>query len=154
MNPRMSDEELGLALRAVLARVDPVPPEALAAASAALAWRDLDAALAALTSDSLMESSLAAVRGTPPRLLSFTAEQVTIDLEVTAEAGTVRMLGQIAPPQAVDYIVEYAGGTRRGRTDAIGRLSVDGLPLGWIRVVVTTGDEAATAKSRTEWFRV
>lgn len=151
MKPQMSEEELGLALRAVLAEADPVPPEALAMASAALAWRDIDTALAALISDSLAVSSMATVRGTPPRLLSFATDQVTIDLEVTAEAGTVRLLGQVAPAMTADIMVEFTGGTRAGQADQMGRFAIDGLPSGWLRVAVTTtGTEQI--RSHTEWF--
>lgn len=153
MKPHMSDEDLGLALRAMLAEADPVPHEAMVAASATFAWRDMDAALAALTSDSLAELPLATVRGTPPRLLSFATDDVTIDLEVTAEAGTVRMLGQLTPARAADVVVEYAGGAQDGRADAMGRFSIDGLPVGWLRVAVTTGDDEPV-RSHTEWFKV
>src|SRR5215468_8608540 len=97
-----SDEELGDALRAMFVATDPVPPAALAAAKAALAWRDIDAELAELTRDSLTAPPLASVRGTPPRLLTFTTETVTIDLEVTDETGLVRMLGQLSPANSAE----------------------------------------------------
>lgn len=154
MMPPTSDEDLGQTLRTVLAQADPVPPEALAAASAAFAWRDFDAALATLMSDSLTDTPAVAVRGTPPRLLGFATDTVTVDLEVTTESGTVQMLGQIAPAQPADVIVEYFGGIFEAVADPIGRFSVGGLPLGWLRVGVTTGGTADPVKSHTEWFRI
>jgi hypothetical protein len=138
----------------VLAETDPVPREALAAASAAFGWRDMDAALAALTTDSLTHAPAVVVRGTPPRLLGFATDTVTVDLEVTTEDGAVRMLGQIAPAQPADVVVEYFGGVLEAFADPIGRFSVDGVPIGWLRVGVTTGGEAAPVKSHTEWFRI
>lgn len=146
-----SDEDLGDALRAMFADTDPVPPAALAAARAALAWRDIDAELAALTRDSLTAPPLVSVRGTPPRLLTFATDAVTIDLEVTDETGLVRMLGQLSPANTAEVTVEWDGGTRTVSADGLGRFAVDDLPVAWLRVrVETVGDGPP---SRTEWFK-
>jgi hypothetical protein len=145
----MGEEELGAAVRAMLAAVDPVPAAELAAASAALGWRDLDGQLAALTADSLTSDSLAAVRGAAPRLLSFAADRVTIDLEVTTGPAGVSILGQLTPAGPAGILVEYAGGAHRAGADEVGRFAVAGLPDRWLRVRVADGP----ARSHTEWFR-
>lgn len=144
----MADDELGAQVRRMLAEVDPVPQAALDAASAAFGWRNIDAELATLTSDTLLVE-VTGVRGTPPRLLSFTAGEVSIDLEVTAEDETVRVLGQLMPQQPAEVTVEHAGGGLSTTADPMGRFAVAGLPVDWLRVVVTT----PAGRSRTEWFK-
>jgi hypothetical protein len=154
VQPLNSDDELGSALRAMFAIADPVPEPSLAAAFQTLAWRDPDAALAELRSDVYGEAALSSVRGTPPRLLSFVAEAVTIDVEVTAEEGGVRMIGQIVPTGRAEVLVEYPAGSTATPTDQLGRFAVDGLPSGWLRVVVTQAGAMPPVKSHTEWFPV
>jgi hypothetical protein len=146
----MKDEELGEALRSTLAVADPVPAAELAAASAALGWRDLDAQLATLTADSLDGEALLAVRGDEPRLLSFATGEVAIDLEVTNGPGGVSLLGQLVPAVAARVVVEYAGGSRGTAADERGRFGVRGLPDRWLRVRVQGEGQA---RSHTEWFR-
>jgi hypothetical protein len=146
----MQHEELGEALRSVLAAADPVPAAELAAASAALGWRDLDAQLATLTGDSLDVEALAAVRGDEPRLLSFATGEVAIDLEVTTGPGGVSLLGQLVPAAAARILVEYPGGSLGTGADERGRFGVRGLPDRWLRVRV---EGAGQARSHTEWFR-
>jgi hypothetical protein len=146
----MKDEELGEALRSMLAVADPVPAAELAAASAALGWRDLDAQLATLTADSWDGEALLAVRGDEPRLLSFATGEVAIDLEVTNGPGGVSLLGQLVPAVAARILVEYAGGSRGTGADERGRFGVRGLPDRWLRVRVQGEGQA---RSHTEWFR-
>ena len=146
----MRDEELGEVLRTTLADADPVPAAELAAASAALGWRDLDARLATLTADSLGAEALAAVRGDEPRLLSFATGDVAIDLEVTTGPGGVSLLGQLVPAVPARILVEYAGGSRDAGADERGRFGVRGLPDRWLRVRV---EGEGRARSHTEWFR-
>jgi len=147
----ISDDELGERLRRMFAADDPVPPAAIEAAKAAFGWRTIDAELAALVSDSLTSAGAATVRGTPPRLLSFANGGVTIELEVTAEDGTARILGQLSPAQPAEILVEFIGGDRTTEADQIGRFGVDGLPVDWLRVVVTAGPDRT--RSCTEWFK-
>ena len=56
-----SHEDLLAELRLLANDVDPVPPEVTAFADAALGWRRIDAELAELLSDSLLESRAAAL---------------------------------------------------------------------------------------------
>src|SRR5215472_18630087 len=95
------DEELTEELRRLAARLDPVPPELLRGAAAAFAWRDIDAELAELVFDSLIDNSEAAlVRGSPDqRLVSFAGGGLTIDVEVSGTGAARTVMGQIAPPQ-------------------------------------------------------
>lgn len=146
----MNDDNIEASLRAVLAAVDRVPEAALAAANAALGWRDLDADLALLTSESGLALS-AHLRGGPPRLLTFRSGQQVIELEVSSAAGATRLLGQLDPPAEADVTIETAEGSRTIRADSRGRFSVAGLSDSWMRVIVTHADHP-DARTATEWF--
>jgi hypothetical protein len=145
----MNDDNIEAALRAVLAAVDRVPEAVLAAANAAIGWRDLDADLALLTSESGL--GLSHLRGGPPRLLTFRSGQQVIELEVSSAAGATRLLGQLDPPAAADVIIESAQGSRSARADSRGRFSVVGLSDSWLRVIVSRADHP-DARTATEWF--
>ncbi|HBW18475.1 MAG TPA: hypothetical protein DEH11_05400, partial [Actinobacteria bacterium] len=95
------DDELEEELRRTAASLDPVPPELLRAAADAFTWRTVDAELAELVYDSLVdEDALALVRGgSDRRLLSFEAGGLSIDLEVSTAGAARELTGQLAPPQ-------------------------------------------------------
>jgi hypothetical protein len=101
MNADPSNELLE-ELRTVLRRTDPVPAEVTDFAKAALGWRRLDAELAELLEDSVLESESAALaRGTAGlRSLTFRSDELTIDVEL--QPGM--LLGQLAPPPAAAAI--------------------------------------------------
>ena len=145
----MNDDNIEAALRAVLAAGDRVPEAALAAAKAAIGWRDLDADLALLTSESGL--GLSHLRGGPPRLLTFRSGQQVIELEVSSAAGATRLIGQLDPPAAADVTIESAQGSRSARADSRGRFSVVGLSDSWLRVIVSRADHP-DARTATEWF--
>jgi hypothetical protein len=144
------DDDVEGALRAVLAAIDRVPEAALAAAKAAIAWRDLDAELALLTSESGLE--LSHLRGGQPRLLAFRSAQMAIELEVFSIAGVARLLGQLDPPLAADVTIESAAQSRNTRADSHGRFTVVGLNDSWMRVIVEHPDFEG-ARTATEWFQ-
>ncbi len=146
----MNDEELGEVLRALLAAADPVPQASLQAAYESIGWRDPDSELALLDSEPALQPTY--LRGRPSRLLTFRTGGIVIDLEVSEADGHVRLLGQLDPPQPIEVAVQSTSGTRTLRTDSQGRFAVDGLPDGWMRVLIASGaaDEGRTA---TEWFR-
>jgi hypothetical protein len=87
---------------------EPIPPGALEAAYSAFAARNLDEELAELVFDSSSEQELSTVRGAEAetRLLSFSNEWLSLDVELLADQRTV--VGQFspAPPGAVQ--VEFA----------------------------------------------
>ena len=144
----MNDESAAAALTVLFATVDPVPAATMTAAYDAFEWRDIDAELASLTFETAADVSLAHTRGEAPRLLTFTGENITIDLEVANEGGTVRLLGQIDPPRAADIRAEWPGGFVLIRSDARGRFQMADLAAGRMRVSVQL-DESRVA---TEWF--
>ena len=144
----MNDESAAAALTALFATVDPVPAATMTAAYDAFEWRDFDAELASLTFETAADVSHAHTRGEAPRLLTFTGENITIDLEVANEGGTVRLLGQLDPPRAADVRAEWAGGSVLIRSDTRGRFQMVDLSTGRMRVSVQLDD----ARVATEWF--
>ena len=130
--PDEPHDQLTGELRRLASRLDPVPPELLDAAAGAFAWRDIDAELAELVFDSLVDTDEASlVRGAPERrLVSFTGGGLTIDVEVTS-AGTERtVMGQIVPPQRGVVDIRRRQETVSIEADELGRFRSGPLPPG------------------------
>ncbi|OLT11020.1 hypothetical protein BJF78_27985 [Pseudonocardia sp. CNS-139] len=104
------------------------PPEVLEAAKQSFTWRTIDAELAALTYDSLLDDGPVAVRsGGQARILSFEAGPLTIEVEIDATPGARRLLGQLVPATAAELELNVADADPvRGRADELGRFV---LPL-------------------------
>ncbi|MEV8593772.1 hypothetical protein [Streptomyces sp. NPDC052012] len=133
-------------LRQAVAVLDPLPPGLLQIAVDAYALHDLDARVAELTFDSLVDAL--PVRGVTdaPRMLTFTAGEVTLDVEVTADG----LMGQLLPPRAAG--VEVLSGPQPGTpvtVDDMGRFMTDTPPSGPFALRLRTGAEVIT----TEWLR-
>jgi len=134
-------DDLAEAMVPALARHDPVPEAAYRAAIEALDWRAVDEELARMTAD---VDALSTARGDGPRLLSFVAGPVAVDLELSVAAGAVHLLGQVSPAPVAGLSVQGTTWTRAVEADADGRFSADGLPDEMMRLVV----DGVT----TEWF--
>ncbi|WP_247197579.1 hypothetical protein [Streptomyces sp. GESEQ-35] len=135
-------------LRQAAAILDPVPAELRRVAVEAYALRDLDARLAELTFDSLVDAI--PVRGVTdaPRMLTFRSGDVTVDVEVSGHG----LLGQVLPPQPAS--IEVLGGPQlASRTtltaDDMGRFTSDAPPAGPFALRLRTGGEVVV----TEWLR-
>lgn len=146
-----ADDAVLAELRGLGARLDPVPPEALAAARSAIAWRTMDAELAKLTADTSVEEAMAGVRGTAaPTLLTFESPDLTVELEVLESegGGPRRLLGQLVPPTAGTVEVRHAAGTVRVEADEVGRFSAGDIAPG----PVSLRCEARGRVIETDWF--
>ncbi|MFE6282269.1 hypothetical protein [Streptomyces sp. NPDC057877] len=147
------EEEFGAGLleeelRRAAAILDPVPPELRRTAVEAYTLHDLDARLAELTFDSLVDAI--PVRGVtdPPRMLTFRTGELTVDVEVTSEG----LMGQVLPPQPAR--IEVLGGARVAAppaltADDMGRFTSDIPPAGPFALRLRTGAEVVV----TEWLR-
>ncbi|MFF7450261.1 MULTISPECIES: hypothetical protein [unclassified Streptomyces] len=134
-------------LRRAAAILDPVPSGLRQLAVAAFALHDLDARIAELTFDSVVDAI--PVRGATGvlRMLTFRAGEVTVDVEVTGQ----ELLGQVLPPQQA--LIEVLSGPQAGApltTDDMGRFSYDEPPVGPFALRLRT-DEGAIV---TDWLTV
>ncbi|MDN3025591.1 hypothetical protein [Streptomyces sp. S.PB5] len=134
-------------LRRAAAILDPVPAELRRIAVEAFALHDLDARIAELTFDSVVDAI--PVRGATdvPRMLTFRAGEVTVDVEVTGDG----LLGQVLPPQQA--LIEVLTGPQTSAplvADDMGRFTGDAPPVGPFALRLRTGGEVVV----TEWLRV
>ncbi len=145
------DDEFDVALleeelRQAAAILDPVPAQLRQIAVDAFALHDLDARIAELTFDSVLDAI--PVRGVTdaPRMLTFRAGEVTVDVEVTAQG----LMGQVLPPQQA--WIEVLGGPQSAVpvvADDMGRFTSDAPPSGPFALRLRTGGEVVV----TEWLR-
>lgn len=144
------DERLLAELRRLATVLDPVPPDALAAARSAIAWRTMDAELAELAGDVAGSSLAAGVRGAPaPALLSFEAGDFAVEVEVeVVDGGECRLLGQVVPPAAGDVEVRHGGAPVAVAVDALGRFSASGIAAGPVSLRCRVGGRVV----ETDWF--
>ncbi len=154
-----TDERLLAELRAAASRLDPVPDAAVLAARSAFAWRTMDAELAELTADPLVDDeTFAVVRGVDvPALLTFEAPGLTLEVEVATTGRSRRLLGQLVPPHPARVEVRHRGGRLEVAADEVGRFAVDDAPPGplSLRCEVTGAAGAGPALVvETDWFLV
>jgi hypothetical protein len=125
-------------LRALFARVDPVPPLLDEAARASLTWRTIDAELAELMRDSADEAAALVRSGGGLRQLSFESPRLGIELEVSATGERSRRVqGQLLPPAAATVTIERPGEDGVSvQADELGRFVIDGLRAGVVRLHV------------------
>jgi hypothetical protein len=126
-------EELWRELGAVLAEADPLPSEAVQAGRDSFTWRTIDVELAELAHDSAESDPRAAVvrASQRPRLLTFEAPGLSVELEVTTVGRRRRLVGQLVPPRrALVTIHRHQGSTVAIEADDLGRFRVEDLPAG------------------------
>ncbi|GIH02118.1 hypothetical protein Rhe02_01850 [Rhizocola hellebori] len=135
-----NDDALWEALQGLTSRQDAVPADVVLAAKEALSWRDPDAALAQLADES-RSATLAGVRGEhQPELLTFTAGELTIEVELTTTGRQVSLLGQLVPPQSARIRIDHPAGPTWLEADALGRFAAPGLARGHLRITCHPGD--------------
>ncbi len=126
------DDELEADLRRLAADREPVPAELHRAAVDAFSWRDIDAEIAELVYDSLLDADAASlVRGpADQRMVSFAVGGMTIDLEVTSTGPGRTVMGQIVPPQPATVEIRHPQDTVTVEADDLGRFRSGPLPPG------------------------
>jgi hypothetical protein len=106
----------------------PPPDRVVEAAKESYTWRTVDAELAELTNDSLVDQPAVLTRGpSGPRALTFEAADLAIEVEVTVSGRQRRLLGQLVPAQPAQIEVSQAGTTITVEADAAGRFRFPGL---------------------------
>lgn len=150
------DEDLVVDLRRVLAQVDPIPEAVQLAARLAIEWRTLDAEMAALAHDSMLEDAALAVRGDGgPRTLTFETPELTIEIETeaqsTAAGDSIRLVGQLIPAQAAQITVAHGDELQATSADERGRFSAAGLAHGRLSLRCHLGDARLV---ETPWLTI
>jgi hypothetical protein len=148
-------ERLWRMLAAVMREADPVPPEILQSGRDSLAWRTIDEELATLTYDSAAEPPVAAVvrASEGPRLLTFEARDLTVEVEVTALGAQRRLIGQLVPPrQALVTVRHHREGTVTVEADELGRFRAEDLPAGLSSLRCELAGMTAGAAVVTDWI--
>jgi hypothetical protein len=151
-----ADATLITELRAVAGRVDPPPAELRDAALWAFSWRTVDSELAELVSDSAMEKpALSGVRADAgPRLLTFEASRLEVEVQITETPGGRRLLGQVVPPQPARIQVRHAAAAVTVDADALGRFTVDDVAPGPVSLRCRLGAGEHARVVDTEWLAV
>ncbi|GGL66066.1 hypothetical protein GCM10010129_06940 [Streptomyces fumigatiscleroticus] len=133
-------------LRQAAAILDAVPAPLRQLAVEAYTLHDLDARIAELTFDSLVDAMPVRGAAEVPRMLTFRAGEVTVDVEVSGQG----LMGQVLPPQPAR--IEVLGGPQPGvplSADELGRFAGDVPPSGPFALRLRTGAEVVV----TEWLR-
>ena len=147
------DEALLRELRAAARRFDPPPDSVLEAARGSLTWRTIDAELAALEFDSAVDQATTAVRGGEgPRLLTFAAPGLNIEVEVSPIGPRRQLVGQLVPAQPARIDVRHAGGVTTVRADQLGRFGADAISAGPVSLRCHLGDAPSSVPVVTEWI--
>ncbi|HVF13399.1 MAG TPA: hypothetical protein VM942_02300 [Acidimicrobiales bacterium] len=143
------DEILLQELREVVNRIDPVPPETIAAARSSFMWRTIDAELAQLAHDSVLDGELALTRGVvAPALLTFESSGLTVEIETLSADDGWTLHGQLVPAQPGLVEIRHPGGVTSVAADDMGRFAADGLQSGPVSLRCRAGESAVA----TDWF--
>jgi hypothetical protein len=147
-------DELSEELRLLAADREPVPAALVQAAIDAFAWRDLDAEIAELVFDSSVNTDEAAlVRGPDgPRLVSFSAGGVTIDVEVTSTGPGRSVMGQLDPPRRATVEIRGRRDTVTVEADELGRFRSGPLPPGPASIRLRPQPGAPGPAVVTDWI--
>lgn len=148
------DDELLEELSLMMHRVDPVPASVVLAAQSAIMWRSIDAELAQLTADSLVEDRrLVGVRAHDvPTMLTFEIGGQILEVEVMPAGRARRLVGQLVPAGPGQVVVHHGDAQVAVQADEVGRFSVDGIAPGPARVRWQAA--AGGRPAETDWFLV
>lgn len=151
----LTDDQLLAVLGEALRMSEPVPDAVRDMARGALAWRTIDAELAAITSDSAVEG-LVGVRGTAvARTVLFTAGEVEVELTVasttTDAEGRSRLTlsGQVVPEARVSVRIQHREGETLVTSDEFGAFAAVDVPRGPARVLLDLPDGPVVTEAVT-----
>lgn len=148
---RHGDDELLDTLRSAVNSAGEVPPEVLAAANGAFAWRTVDAELAALVEESWAgHENLVGVRSAGPRdrSLVFRVADTVVEVDVSDDG----LVGQIDPARSGTVVLECPDGTTAtAQIDELGWFTVPSRFSGMVRLRCSPDGAPSFV---TEWVRL
>ena len=134
---------------------DPVPNQIIDMAKGSFTWRTVEAELAEMVWDSTTSHDsglLIRSAGEEVRLLTISAEHVTMDLEVLPSGTNRRLVGELTPPKRARVFVETDAGERKEDvTDDLGRFLLSDVPAGRVRLHCAF-DDSTTFGLVTTWL--
>ena len=132
MSVHEPDELLLGELRRIAAVVDPIPEALLHAGRESLTWLRVDAELAELLSDSMVDDEvLAHVRSSGGvRAVTFEADGFTIELDILGEGAHRTLVGQLVPAGAAEIEVQTSEAAQTVAADTHGRFRAENVPEG------------------------
>ena len=147
------DDELERELKSAEQLLDPIPPRLLRDAMDIFGWRTIDAELAELVFDSADNQAAELVRGSgQPRLLTFQASDLSIELELTAGGPERRIAGRLVPARPADVEIRYGVLQRTVTTDELGRFSVTSPGSGPVSLRFRPAGSTASWQVVTDWI--
>ena len=150
MTGRFDDDEvLALELAEVLRDVRPDVGEVARRAKGAFTWRTIDQDLltAQLMFDSTQETALATRSADSGRVMVFSVELRSVEIEVLSD----RVVGQFLPPSSGEVEVEGEEGViATVAVDDLGFFVIAPVPTGVVRLRCTT----QTTRLVTDWVRL
>lgn len=148
MSNSLDDDMLLDALRAAIGARAAVPDSFIEAANSSYAWHDIDAELATLAYDSLLDAGQAAAlraETASVRALTFQSARFSIEVEITDGA----LFGQLVPPQpGTAEIHTRSGQVATAPIDEVGCFAFERKPDGQFRLRCHNGTQADV---RTAW---
>ena len=122
-----------------LAAIDSVPASVLEGARWIHDWANMDAELAQLTQDSVVDGRLAGVRSASPlRQITFECDSFEVQIEVErAERGAL-MTGTVSPATTGTVRAVVGGISYEGIIDDLGTFTLDNVNHGVVMAYVTT----------------
>lgn len=147
------DDELERDLKSAAQLLDPIPPRLLRDAMDIFGWRTIDAELAELVFDSADTHAAELVRGSgQPRLLTFQASDLSIELELTGGGPERRIAGRLVPARHADVEIRYGVLQRTVTTDELGRFSVTLPGSGPVSLRCRPAGSTASWQVVTDWI--
>lgn len=145
------DDDLLDRLRDAVLAADPVPDAVRAAGRAALGWRDLDARLAELVTDSALAAAPVRARPHTPRILTFSAPGTLLEVQVAGPSDQRELTGRIAPRPDTDVQIHWPGGHLTVHADLAGHFFAPQVPCGPISVRFRAAGGGTVS---TSWMRI
>jgi hypothetical protein len=155
-----ADDAMMVRLGALFEQHDAPPDLAIRLAEQSFGLRSVDAELAALVADSAVDEALIGVRGhdgpwdrAAPRLLTFEAGDLALEIAVERQNGRRRLLGQLLPaaPARIEVRQPSVVASRWSDADERGRFTVEDVVPGPISVTCHRDGHPAIT---TEWTAV
>jgi hypothetical protein len=142
-------------LRRIAAVVDPIPEALLHAGRESLTWLRVDAELAELLSDSVVDDEvLAHVRSSGSvRAVRFEADGFIIELDILGEGAHRTLVGQLVPVGTAEIEIQTNDAPQTVEADTHGRFRAENVPEGRMRLRVT-GHPAAPGPAETSWITI